>query len=212
MRDRLEKARSIGAVPIDFTEVDPVAEIMKHEPRGVTRSLDCVGLECVNRDLKPQIDYVISSCVAVTASRGGIALVGVYWPSTGPTPGAPRSDPATSAFPVPVGELWMKGLTVSAGVAEIRRYQPVLRDLIESGRATPSFVVSSEVDIEGVPEAYRRFSEHKETKVLIHFDWDEAEREREGRHEPRRFYHDVAHEGRALQVAVKPPRDRKSVV
>lgn len=155
---------------------------MKHEPRGVTRSLDCVGFECVNADLRPQPDYVISRCIAVTMPRGGITLVGVYWPSTGPTPGKPKSSPAMATFPVPIGELWMKGITIASGVAEVRRYQPVLRDLIQSGRAKPSFIVSSFVGIEDVPEAYRRFSEHKETKVLVRFDWDDAEKGLEGRY------------------------------
>jgi len=47
---RLAKAKSIGAIPIDFTNGDPVAQILKLEPDGVDRSCDCVGYECVNAE------------------------------------------------------------------------------------------------------------------------------------------------------------------
>jgi hypothetical protein len=47
--------------------------------------------------------------------------------------------------------------------------------LIASGTANPAFVVSKEVSIEDVPEAYREFSAHRQTKVLIRFDWSEPE-------------------------------------
>lgn len=46
--ERFAKAKSIGAIPINFMKEDPVATIMKIEPNGVERSCDCVGLECVD--------------------------------------------------------------------------------------------------------------------------------------------------------------------
>ncbi|KAJ9273264.1 hypothetical protein DTO212C5_849 [Paecilomyces variotii] len=174
---RLAKAGSIGAVPINFTKTDPIAEIMKREPRGTDRSLDCVGFECLNAELKAAPGYVISQCISATAPGGGIGIVGIYWPSTGPTAGAPYSDPALNTFTVPVGELWMKGLTVGTGIAEIRRFQTLLRDLIASGTANPAFIVTKEIDIEGVPDAYREFSAHRQTKILIRFRWNDSEKE-----------------------------------
>ncbi|KAL1862353.1 hypothetical protein Plec18170_001179 [Paecilomyces lecythidis] len=176
VEDRLEKAKSIGAIPINFTKTDPVAEIMKRERLGTDRSLDCVGFECLNAKLEDAPGEVISQCIAVTSPAGGIGLLGVYWPATPPTAGAPYSDPALNTFPVQVGALWSKGLTVGGGIAEIRRYQPLLRDLIASGTANPSFVVTKETDIEGVPDAYREFSAHRQTKVLIRFPSNKSEK------------------------------------
>jgi threonine dehydrogenase-like Zn-dependent dehydrogenase len=45
-----------------------------------------------------------------------------------------------------------------------------LRDLIISGKAKPSFVVSHDVSIDDVPDAYKKFDKRIEgyTKVLIH--------------------------------------------
>lgn len=47
---RLEKAASIGAVPISLNSstATPVEQILQHEPNGVTRSVDCVGYEAVD--------------------------------------------------------------------------------------------------------------------------------------------------------------------
>ncbi|KAF5651362.1 formaldehyde dehydrogenase, partial [Fusarium tjaetaba] len=44
-QERLDVAKSIGAIPINFAESDPVAQIQKLEPAGVKRAVDCVGLE-----------------------------------------------------------------------------------------------------------------------------------------------------------------------
>ncbi|KAH8819315.1 putative S-glutathione dehydrogenase [Xylogone sp. PMI_703] len=75
---RLEKAKSIGAIPINFKEVDPVKEIMKLEPNGVDRAVDCVGFECVDAQGKNDESIVITQAIQVTRTGGGIGLVGVW--------------------------------------------------------------------------------------------------------------------------------------
>jgi len=52
----------------------------------------------------------------------------------------------------------------------VKKYNRYLRDLIISGRAKPSFVVSHDVGIDEAPEAYEKFDKRIEgyTKVLIH--------------------------------------------
>ncbi|KXH66558.1 alcohol dehydrogenase GroES-like domain-containing protein [Colletotrichum salicis] len=44
---RLEKAASIGAVPINFMDSDPVQQILAYEPGGVIRAVDAVGMEAI---------------------------------------------------------------------------------------------------------------------------------------------------------------------
>lgn len=78
---RLEKAKSIGAIPINFAECDPVKEILKHEPEGVDRSCECVGYECVDAKGKNVENLTIKWAVAVTRPYGGIGLIGVYAPA-----------------------------------------------------------------------------------------------------------------------------------
>ena len=43
--ERLQLAESIGAIPINFRDADPVEQILALEPNGVTRSIDAVGYE-----------------------------------------------------------------------------------------------------------------------------------------------------------------------
>ena len=167
MPARLKKAQSIGAIPINFRNEDPLARILKDYPRGVNCSCDCVGFECVDDSLKPSEAVVINNCIAVTRPGGAISLTGVYLPSGGPTEGAPNATAKSSTVPFPVGDFWLKGLSASSGLAPIARLQPRLRDLIISGKAKPSFIVSSEIGIEKALDGYKRFSAHEETKVVI---------------------------------------------
>ena len=52
----------------------------------------------------------------------------------------------------------------------MKQYNRYLRDLIISGKAKPSFVVSHEIGIEEAEVAYEKFDKRVEgyTKVLIH--------------------------------------------
>jgi threonine dehydrogenase-like Zn-dependent dehydrogenase len=63
---------------------------------------------------------------------------------------------------------------MAGGGASARQFVPLLKKLIESGRASPSFVFSEEVNIEEALAAYRLFSEHESLKAAIHFDNVEA--------------------------------------
>jgi threonine dehydrogenase-like Zn-dependent dehydrogenase len=75
---RLAKAKSIGAIPINFKDGDPVAQILKFEPNGVDRSCDCVGFECIDASGKNVENIVITQAIEVTRPYGGIGLIGVY--------------------------------------------------------------------------------------------------------------------------------------
>ena len=61
-------------------------------------------------------------------------------------------------------------MTVGTGQCNVKKYNRYLRDMIISGKAKPSFVVSHEVGMEGVVEAYKKFDKREDgyTKVLIH--------------------------------------------
>ncbi|KAK0101788.1 hypothetical protein ONS95_006938 [Cadophora gregata] len=79
--ERLAKAKSIGAIPIDFSKSDPVAQILKHEPAGVDRACDCIGYECVDAKGKNVGNLVLTQAIQVTRVAGGIGVIGVYSPS-----------------------------------------------------------------------------------------------------------------------------------
>ena len=75
---RLAKAASIGAIPINFKDDDPVSQILKKEPAGVDRSCDCIGFECVDANGKNVGNLVLTWAVKVTRANGGIGVIGAY--------------------------------------------------------------------------------------------------------------------------------------
>ncbi|BCS30730.1 glutathione-independent formaldehyde dehydrogenase [Aspergillus puulaauensis] len=167
---RLEKAASLGAIPVNFTEADPVETILKREPRGVRRCCDCVGFECVNAKLEPEENTVLNNCIKLTEPTGGIGLIGLYLPGQDPTPGVPLGSDKQGLFPVLIGLLWIKGLSIQGGVVELRRLQPLLQKLIESGKAKPSVIIDEVLyGLAEVPHAYERFASHKIVKPVIQF-------------------------------------------
>jgi threonine dehydrogenase-like Zn-dependent dehydrogenase len=170
---RLEKARSIGSVPIDFTKGDPVKQIRKFEKDGVTRTCDCVGFECVDDDLKPAEGVIIQRAIELTSSAGGIGVVGVYLAqdkSKG-TPDAQGQRAADIKFPF--SDFWFKNLSIQGGIVIGKILAPMLLRLIESGKAKPSFIFTAKYGIEEAQKAYTKFSEHKEIKISLNFPYGE---------------------------------------
>ncbi|KAK7402705.1 hypothetical protein QQX98_011527 [Neonectria punicea] len=166
--DRLALAASIGAVPIDFTESDPVEQILALEPNGVRRSVDAVGYEAVNATLDIENGIVIRNMIAVTGYNGGMGVVGVY--ENLDNIGESRTGidiPSHISFPI--AEYFYKGLTWGIGPVDVKLVAPELVRLIDEGVARPSFIVSSVVGIEEAPEAYQRFTRREETKAVIRF-------------------------------------------
>jgi threonine dehydrogenase-like Zn-dependent dehydrogenase len=165
---RLAMAVSLGAIPINFADVDPVQEILRYEPGGVRRSVDYIGFEAINDSLQPQENVVIRNMIAVTGSRGGLGGVGIFSSGQNGT-ATPLAGTLSGDINFPMADFFTKGLSMQSGPVPIQDYAPQLVDLIASGKANPGFIVSSVVSIEDAPEAYARFNEHEEIKVLIKF-------------------------------------------
>ncbi|RAH80103.1 GroES-like protein [Aspergillus japonicus CBS 114.51] len=168
--ERLELARSIGAVPVNFLISDPVEHILAQEPNGVIRSVDCVGFEAVNKTLQMESDIIIRQMVNVTARNGGIGGVGIYADVHNST-GVPRGSSVMKDISFPVGTFFSKSLQYKVGAIYPPDYATTLLPLINSGLAKPGFVISSLVSIEDAPQAYARYNEHQEIKVVIRFEW-----------------------------------------
>jgi threonine dehydrogenase-like Zn-dependent dehydrogenase len=78
---RLKKAKSIGAIPINFSEVDPVATILAREPDGVDRVCECVGYESVDSNGKNVKYITLNWAVALARNYGGIGAIGAIVPT-----------------------------------------------------------------------------------------------------------------------------------
>jgi threonine dehydrogenase-like Zn-dependent dehydrogenase len=155
-------------IPIDFSKVDAVEEIIKLNNGMVDRSVDAVGYQASSQDgSKEAPSIVLENCIKVTRPTGGIGVPGLYVPSD---PGAPDDNSGKGMLLISFGKLFEKGLTIGTGQCNVKAYNRYLRDMIISGVAKPSFVVSHEIGIEEAPGAYVKFDRREDgyTKVLIH--------------------------------------------
>ena len=76
---------------------------------------------------------------------GGIGVVGVFVPQD-PAPQDPLYKQGEIVFDH--GLFWFKGQSIGTGQCNVKAYNRQLRDLISTGRAKPSFIVSHELPLE----------------------------------------------------------------
>lgn len=129
---------------------------MALEPNGVTRVVDCVGFEAEDAQGNVNSTIVLLNAQSVVAPQGGIGVIGVY-------------GGGNQTSTVDIQQLWFNGFSVRGGVAQPLNQANELLNLISSGKAHPSFIVSSVISIEDAPEYYQRFDRREETKVVIEF-------------------------------------------
>ncbi|KAI9148720.1 GroES-like protein [Paramyrothecium foliicola] len=153
-QSRLDLAESIGAVPINFLQSDPVQEILTREPNGVRRAFECVGYEAENAAGEQDSSLILQQMVNVTAVRGGIGIIGMF-------------QDGQSSFDI--GTTFNKGLSVGSGFVWPLATSSELVTLITNGIANPNFVTSDIINIEEAPEYFRRFERSEVTKVVIRF-------------------------------------------
>jgi threonine dehydrogenase-like Zn-dependent dehydrogenase len=167
--ERLNKAKEIGCIPIDFSKGDAAQQILKlRGGREVDRGVDAVGYQATTGDGKTeQPNAVLEALIGVVRPTGGLGIPGLYVPSD---PGAPDSAAAKGYISFPFGKLFEKGLTVGTGQCNVKAYNRYLRDLIIAGRAKPSFVVSHNLPLDDAADAYDKFDRRVDgyTKVLLH--------------------------------------------
>ncbi|MGP3983352.1 glutathione-independent formaldehyde dehydrogenase [Streptomyces sp. KR80] len=166
---RLEKAREIGAIPINFTEGNPVEQIKEQtDGEGTDKGVDAVGYQAMARtEEREEPATVLNSLVETVRATGMLGVPGLYVPAD---PGGPTEDAKHGMLLVAIGRLFEKGLKLGTGQCNVKRYNRYLRDMIIEGRAKPSFVVSHELPLEQAPAAYDKFDKRIEgyTKVVLH--------------------------------------------
>jgi len=175
VKERLDKAKSIGAIPIDFSKADPVQQIKdKRGGKGTDKGIDAVGYQAVKagssaaggeQDEVPNI--VLNQLIDVVTPTGVLGIPGLYVPSD---PGGVNEGAKKGSLAMNFGKLFEKGLKLGTGQCNVKTYNSYLRDMIIAGRAKPRFVVSHEVPLDSAPEAYRKFDRREDgyTKVILH--------------------------------------------
>jgi glutathione-independent formaldehyde dehydrogenase len=168
--ERLAKAAELGFVPVDARQGDPAGQIRElrrarpgarlpgeEEMGGVMAGIDAVGFQARDRS-HPDREaprQVIGDLARLVNPTGRLGIAGVFT-ATDAAP-APRGGHADGSLHVPWAALFNKGVTVGFGRTHDRRYTTHLRDLIISGRARPSQIITHHESLENAPSMYDRF-------------------------------------------------------
>jgi glutathione-independent formaldehyde dehydrogenase len=166
-RDRLDLAGKIGATPVDFSAGDPVEQILDATGgRGTDCGVEAVGYQAHDPAGQEHPELVLDNLVKVVRSTGGIGVVGVYVPQD---PGAASDQAKQGRVAFDYGTFFSKGQRMGTGQCPVMRYNRHLRDLIITGRATPSFLVSHELPLTEAAGGYEHFDSRDSgwTKVLL---------------------------------------------
>ena len=166
-KDRLKLAEEIGAIAIDDTEgggVDRILELTNG--KGADRGCECVGYQCCNMHREEVPNLTMNNLVKTVKATGGIGVVGVFIPED---PGAKDKLAKEGKLAFDFGSFWIKGQKIATGQANVKAYNRKLCNLIEAGKAKPSWIVSHELPLDQAPEAYKNFDERKNgwTKVVL---------------------------------------------
>ena len=166
-KDRLALAEGIGAIPIDDTEQGGVEEVLAQtHGKGADRGCECVGFQCFNCAGHEVPNLTMNNLVKAVKATGRIGCVGVFMPKD---PGAATDLAKQGEIAFDFGEFWKKGLQVGTGQTSVKRYNRRLMQLIHTGRAKPSFIVSHELALEQAPDGYRNFDARNAgwTKIVL---------------------------------------------
>ncbi|HZC18789.1 MAG TPA: glutathione-independent formaldehyde dehydrogenase [Rubrobacteraceae bacterium] len=166
--NRLDLAESIGCIPVNFDEVDPIEYIQDQtDGHGSDKGIDAVGYQAtVSGGEEEQPAIVLNQLVETVRPTGRLGVVGLYLPED---PGAPTEEAAAGRLLFEVGRFFEKGLAIGTGQCNVKRYNRALRDMIVAGRAKPSFVVSQDLPLDDASDAYHRFDNREEgySKVVL---------------------------------------------
>jgi glutathione-independent formaldehyde dehydrogenase len=183
--ERLEKAGELGAIPIDFRHGDPVELIKEQQSKwrsgsafrhekplaGVTCAIDAIGFQARSRHNPQQEDphWVINAIAELINPAGRIAIIGVWPPQDPNSPKAAREDAERTEgkLLVPWAKLFGKSVRITMGRDDDERWNTKLRDMILTGTAKPSQIVSHRLPFTQAPEAFRKFDERTEGYIKV---------------------------------------------
>jgi threonine dehydrogenase-like Zn-dependent dehydrogenase len=140
--DRLKLAESLGAVAVNPKETDPEDVIREMtEWRGADVVVDAVGHESA-----------LASTFSLVRQGGTISLPGMY---------------VEDQAPVPIGDMWLKNINLTCGVANIQGHMDELLELVRDGRIDPKVIISHRMPLSEGPKGYELFDSKEALKVVL---------------------------------------------
>ena len=141
VEERLKMAESFGAIPLHLTEDDVRARVKEEtEGRGVDGTVDAVG----------HPDALEMAC-RLTRKAGTVSATGVY------------AEP----IQLHMGIVWIKGLTLKTGQANVIAYVDPVLERLESGELDPTPLVTHHMKLDDAPEAYQVYDRHEALKIVL---------------------------------------------
>ncbi|RYE44753.1 MAG: glutathione-dependent formaldehyde dehydrogenase, partial [Hyphomicrobiales bacterium] len=165
--ERLELARSAGALTLDFMDEDIYDRIMElTKGRGADATIDAVGTEPETMaSFDSMIDrikvatfmgtdrpHVLRQAIHCTRNFGIVSIVGVY---------------GGFVDKIPMGSAINRGLTFRMAQTPVQHYLPILMERIEKGEIDPSFVITHRGTLEDGPNLYKTFRDKKDGCIKV---------------------------------------------
>jgi glutathione-independent formaldehyde dehydrogenase len=174
---RLDKARELGAIPINFSEGAPseqIADLRRQNEglmrtlrpgegkllQGVTNGIDAIGYQAhdFRHPDQEKANEVLDDLIKLVNPGGSLGIIGVFMPED---PRGPNDALRQGILELNFGLLWNKGLQLGTGQCPVKRYDRYLRDLIIDGRASPGTIVTNHIALEEAPALYERFDKRE---------------------------------------------------
>jgi threonine dehydrogenase-like Zn-dependent dehydrogenase len=158
---RLQLSSKIGALTINFDEVDVLTEIKKLLPNGPECCIDCVGFrfpktwsQWLSYKLNVSTDAIdiVRECIFSCKKGGNIGLIGDYF---------------LECNQFPIGALMEKSITLKGGQLYCQKYWKYLLSLIDQNILDPSFIFSHEMKFDEIEKAYDIFGHTKDNCIKI---------------------------------------------
>lgn len=168
--ERLELARSLGAITVDYSEEDVSVLTALKDLTGGTgpdSCIDAVGLEAHSSDLQGIYD-VVKSALMLETDRPSVLRQAIQAVRKGGTLSIPGVYGGL-LDKVPFGAAFGKGITMKMGQTNMHNYMKPLLARIEEGQIDPTYIISHRISIDEAPEMYKVWRDKKEnvTKIVI---------------------------------------------
>jgi alcohol dehydrogenase len=139
--ERLTIAQSFGATALDLDGVDVKKAVRAATGgRGVDVAVDAVG--------DPR---ALELAISLARAAGQVVALGVY---------AERCE-------LHMGLLWIKGLTMHTGLANVIAHVDPVLDMLSAGALDPSRLITHRMSLDDAPEAYALYDRREALKILL---------------------------------------------
>jgi 2-desacetyl-2-hydroxyethyl bacteriochlorophyllide A dehydrogenase len=141
VEQRLDVARSFGAIPVHLTEQNPREVVQQATAgRGVDAAIDAVG--------HPD---ALELAIRLARKAGVVVAIGVY------------AEPCQ----VHMGLVWIKGLTLRAGQANVIGHVDSVLGMLAAGTLDPTPLVTHHMPLDDAATAYEVYDRREALKIVL---------------------------------------------